>query len=140
MDAHAKKIAVNAAKSIGAEICAVDILESVKGPQVIEANLSPGLQGITSTTKIDIADKIAKYLYEKTKEFSEKGKKTETFKLFADLGVAGKEKGQQQIVTNLDFRSDRILLPKIISKLSKFNEDDEVIVKASKGKIALEKY
>ena len=140
LDAHAKKIAGNAAKSIGAEICAVDILESVKGPQVIEANLSPGLQGITSTTKIDIADKIAKYLYEKTKEFSEKGKKTETFKLFADLGVAGKEKGQQQIVTNLDFRSDRILLPKIISKLSKFNEDDEVIVKASKGKIALEKY
>lgn len=142
LDAYARKIAVNTAKSIGAEICAVDILETVKEPMVIEANLSPGLQGITSVTKIDVADKIAKYLYDKTRGFVEKGKKTETSKMFADLKVSGadKDKAEQQIVTNLDFRSDRILLPKIVSNLSKFDEEGEVVIKAKKGKITLEKY
>lgn len=142
LDANTKKIAVLTAKSIGAEICAVDILESAKGPQVLEANLSPGLQGITSVTKIDVADKIAKYLFEKTKEFVEKGKKTETSKMFTDLGVggAGKENAEQQVITNLDFRSERILLPKIISNITKFDEKDEVVIKAKKGKISLEKY
>ena len=141
MDAHTKKIAVDTAKSIGAEICAVDMLETAKGPEVIEANVSPGLQGITEVTKIDVADKIAKYLYEKTKEFSEKGKKNETSKMFTDLGVGGSDKNnEQQIVTNLDFRSERILLPKIISKISKFDEKEDVVIKAKNGKISVEKY
>jgi|TARA_B100001964_G_scaffold245262_1_gene331104 ribosomal protein S6--L-glutamate ligase len=142
LDAHAKKIAVDTAKSIGAEICAVDILETAKGPSVIEANISPGLQGITSVTKIDVTDKIAKYLYEKTKEFSEKGKTTETSRMFTDLGVgkAGKSDTEQQIVTNLDFRSERILLPKIITKLAKFDEKEDVVIKARKGKVSVEKY
>jgi ribosomal protein S6--L-glutamate ligase len=141
LDAHTKKIAINTAKSIGAEICGVDMLETVKGPQVIEANISPGLQGITSITKIDVADIIAKYLYEKTKEFSEKGKTTETSKMFTDLGVstAGKSE-EQQIVTNLDLRSERILLPKIVTKLSKFDEKEDVVIKAKEGKVSLEKY
>jgi len=141
LDANAKKVAVNTAKSIGAEICAVDMLETVKGPQVLEANLSPGLQGITSVTKIDVADKIAKYLYEKTKEFVEKGKSTETTKMFADIGVRESDKnGEQQIITSLDIRSERILLPKIISKISKFDEKEDVVIKARKGKVSLEKY
>jgi len=142
LDTHTKKIAVNTAKSIGAEICAVDILETVKGPQIIEANISPGLQGITSVTKIDVADKIAKYLFEKTKEFSEKGKKTETSKMFTDLvvGGTGKENAEQQVITNLDIRSERILLPKIITNISKFGEKEEIVIKAKKGKISLEKY
>ncbi len=135
LDEHTKKIAVNTAKSIGAEICAVDILETVKGPQVIEANLSPGLQGITSVTKIDVADKIARFLHDKTEEFMEKGKSSETTKLFADIGAAGsgKEDAEQQIITNLDFRSERILLPKIISSITKFGESEDVIIKAKKG-------
>ena len=52
------------------KLCGVDILNSHKGPLVIEANLSPGLQGIKQATNIDVADKIAKYLYIKTKEYS----------------------------------------------------------------------
>ena len=142
LDDYTKKIAVNTAKCIGAEICAVDILETVKGPEVIEANLSPGLQGITSVTKIDVADKIAKYLFERATDFVEKGKSAETSKMFVDLGVgnAAKEGIEQQLITNLDFRSDRILLPKIVSSLAKFSEEDEVVIKASKGKIILQRY
>ena len=137
LDTHTKKIAVSAAKAIGAEICAIDILETAKGPEVIEANLSPGLQGITAVTKIDVADNIAKFLYDRTKEFVEKGKSTETSKLFTDINIKGGV--EQQIVTNLDFRSDRILLPKIVTNIANFNEGHEVVIKAQKGKVTLEK-
>ena len=142
LDTLTKKIAVTTAKSIGAEICAVDILEAVKGPEVIEANLSPGLQGITSVTKIDVADKIAKYLHEKTVEFMDKGRSSEASKVFTDLGVSHPDKNgnEQQLITNLDFRSERILLPKIISSIAKFEEKDEIVIKAQKGKISLERY
>jgi len=61
-----RKLAVDSAKAIGAEICAVDILEGHKGPLVMEVNLSPGLQGISAATKVDIASKIARYLFENT--------------------------------------------------------------------------
>tara|TARA_Y100000310_G_C20702755_1_gene831552 strand:+ start:9513 stop:10595 length:1083 start_codon:yes stop_codon:yes gene_type:complete len=141
LDAHTKKIAVKAAKAIGAEVCAVDMLETVKGPVVIEANLSPGLQGITEVTQVDVADKIAKYLFERAKEFSEKGKATEATKMFADLDANSEKTGEeQQIVSNLDFRGERILLPEIITNISKFDEGDEVVIKAKKGKISLEKF
>jgi ribosomal protein S6--L-glutamate ligase len=140
LDEKTKKIAVNAAKAIGAEICAVDILESHKGPEVIEINLSPGLQGITEATNIDVADKVARYLYDKAKEFTEKGKVSEADNILKELHVEAENEAQQQIVTNLDFRSDRILLPKLVTKLTKFEEEDEFVVKAEKGKVTVEKY
>ena len=48
-------------------------------------------------------------------------------------------KKEQEIITNLDYRGSRILLPEIISKISNFDPNDEVTVKAAKGKIVLEK-
>ena len=139
LDAHTKKIAIDTAKSIGAEICAVDMLESVKGPQVIEANLSPGLQGITAATEINVADKIAKFLFEKTKEFTEKDKEKGEKKIFEDLGIPTTEKDVQQIVTNLDIRSSKILLPQVVNDIAKFNEKEDVVIKVFKGKIFIEK-
>ena len=139
LDAHTKKIAVDTAKSIGAEICAVDLLESVKGPQVIEANLSPGLQGITKVTEINVADKIAKFLYEKTKEFKEKGKKVGEKKILEDLGIPKTETNVQQIITNLDIRSNKILLPKVVNNIAKFDEKEDIIIRVDKGKIFIEK-
>jgi len=78
----------------------------------------------------------------KQRNLSRKAKKTETSKMFEDLKVSStvKDKAEQQIITNLDFRSDRILLPKIVSTMSKFDEEDEIVIKARKGKITLEKY
>ena len=139
LDAHTKKIAVDTAKSIKAEICAVDMLESVKGPQVIEANLSPGLQGITKVTEINVADKIAKFLYEKTKEFKEKGKKVGEKKILEDLGIPETETNVQQIITNLDIRSNKILLPKVVNNIAKFDEKEDIIIRVDKGKIFIEK-
>ncbi|MBU0628013.1 MAG: RimK family alpha-L-glutamate ligase [Nanoarchaeota archaeon] len=137
-DARIQKIAVEAAKAIGAEICAVDILESVKGPVVIEVNLSPGLQGITKTTGIDVADKIAKYLYEKTKELKESGTKKGAGEIMKEINLEKSAK-EQHIIVNLDLRGERILLPKLVTNISKFAEKDEVVIKASKGKLNIEK-
>lgn len=137
LDERTKSIAINAANSIGAEICAVDMLESAKGPLVIEANLSPGLQGITGATSINAADKIAKYLFEKAEIFSARDRDEATLKIFEDLGLSGEM--AQQIITNLDFRASRILLPKIVTDITKFTDKDEVVLKVEKGKLNVEK-
>ena len=137
-DTHMKKISVEAAKAIGAEICAVDILESAKGPVVVEVNLSPGLQGVTKATGIDVADKMAKFLFERTKEFTEKDTKKGSAEIMKEIAV---EKGakEQQIVTNLDFRGERILLPKLVTDMCKFNEKQEFVIKVKGNKVEIEK-
>lgn len=137
LDQRTKNIAISTANSIGAEICAVDMLESAKGPLVIEANLSPGLQGITKATGINVSDKIARYLFEKSEIFSTRDRDEATLKIFEDLGLSGEV--AQQIITNLDFRASRILLPKIVTDISQFGEKDEVVLKVEKGKLVVEK-
>jgi len=140
-DAYTKKIAIKTAKALGAEILGVDILESIKGPKVIEANISPGLQGITKTTNIDVADRIAKYLYKRTvalkgKETKEKDAKV----IFDELGINGEKKTSSEIITKLDFRGEKILLPEVVTKITKFSEDEEVILKVSKNQLTIKKF
>lgn len=139
LDAHTRKIAVDAAQAIGAEICAIDMLEGPKGPLVIEANLSPGLQGVTAVTNIDVADKIARFLYKRTKESTESGKKLTASKLLEEVSRKSDEKIIEEIITNLDFRGDRILLPKVITDMTKFDDKKEVTIKVKKGKVVIEK-
>ena len=140
METYAKKIAVDAAKVIGADVCGIDILQGPKGPLVIEANLSPGLQGITAATNLDVAGIIAKFLYQKTKDITESGKTLTTSKILEEASKKPCESMIDQIVTTLDFRGERILLPKIATSIAKFDESEEVVIKAQKGKITLEKY
>jgi len=47
---------------MGLGICGVDMIESSRGPLVMEVNSSPGLEGIEKSTKIDIAGKIMDYI------------------------------------------------------------------------------
>ncbi|MBI4439431.1 RimK family alpha-L-glutamate ligase [Candidatus Woesearchaeota archaeon] len=139
LDFETSRIAIDTAKAIGADVCAVDILESTKGPLVIEANLSPGLQGITSVTKENVAGKIAKFLAEKTKRHFEAGRNETTSKIFDELSIR-KGSGEQQIVSNIDFRASRMLLPKVITEMSGFNESDEFVIHVAKGKVSIEKF
>lgn len=129
LDDKTKKVAIAAAKAAGCDICAVDILPSHKGPIVLEVNLSPGLQGITNVTGINVAQLIADFLYKKTKEMREKGKE-EMVKQLAP---------EQEIHGVLDYRGNRILLPEVVTMASKLKEDDEVVIKAKKGNITVEK-
>jgi ribosomal protein S6--L-glutamate ligase len=51
-------VARRAAKLLQLDVAGIDILRSSRGPLVLEANASPGLEGIETTTGIDIANKI----------------------------------------------------------------------------------
>jgi len=53
-----REMAVNAARIIGLNVAGVDIVRSDRGPLIIEINASPGLEGIETTTEIDVAGKI----------------------------------------------------------------------------------
>ena len=123
--------AIKAAQVMQAEICGVDLLQSTKGPVVIEVNISPGLQGITKATNVNIAEKIAHHLYEQTKKF--KGEKTPTEEL-KDL-IPEETGTQKEIITTVDFRGERILLPALATKISKIKEGEEVTIITSKGTI-----
>ena len=54
--------AIKAAKKLGLAIAGVDMLQSSRGPLVMEVNSSPGLEGIEGATGIDIAGKIIEYV------------------------------------------------------------------------------
>lgn len=54
--------ALKATRAMGLGISGVDMLQSSKGPLVLEVNSSPGLEGIEAATGKDIAKEIIKYL------------------------------------------------------------------------------
>jgi len=129
LDDKSKKVAIAAARATGCDICAVDILPSPKGPLVLEVNLSPGLQGITKVTKIDVASIIADFLFKQTKLFREGGKEAILREIAAE----------QEIHGPLDYRGNRILLPEVVTMASKIKDGDEVVLKAKKGQIEITK-
>ena len=54
--------ALKAAKAMGLGIAGVDMLQSSRGPLILEVNSSPGLEGIEAATGKDIATIIIKYI------------------------------------------------------------------------------
>jgi ribosomal protein S6--L-glutamate ligase len=54
--------AILAAKKLGLSVAGVDMLQSKRGPLILEVNSSPGLEGIEKSTGIDIAGKIVEFL------------------------------------------------------------------------------
>lgn len=54
--------ALKAVRSLGLGVAGVDMLQSDKGPLIMEVNSSPGLEGIEAATEIDIAKKIIRYI------------------------------------------------------------------------------
>ena len=63
-----KTTALKAAKTLGLDIAGVDMLQSDRGPLVMEVNSSPGLEGIEGATKVDIAGKIIEFVERKTQK------------------------------------------------------------------------
>ncbi len=57
-----KIAAEKAARALRLSVAGVDMLQSDRGPLILEVNSSPGLEGIETITKIDIAGKIIEYI------------------------------------------------------------------------------
>jgi ribosomal protein S6--L-glutamate ligase len=57
-----RETAVRAAQILGLRIAGVDMLESSSGPQIMEVNSSPGLEGIEKCTQLDIAGAVVEYI------------------------------------------------------------------------------
>jgi ribosomal protein S6--L-glutamate ligase len=54
--------AVRAAQIMGLKVAGVDMLEGHDGPQVMEVNSSPGLEGIETATQLDVAGAIIDFI------------------------------------------------------------------------------
>ena len=54
--------ALRAAKSMGLQVCGVDMLRANHGPVVMEVNSSPGLEGVEKATGLDVAGKIIEHI------------------------------------------------------------------------------
>lgn len=54
--------AIKAAKAMGLGVAGVDMLQSSRGPLILEVNSSPGLEGIETATGKDIAKTIIRYI------------------------------------------------------------------------------
>ncbi|MEK6934250.1 MAG: RimK family alpha-L-glutamate ligase [Nanoarchaeota archaeon] len=139
LDYDTEQVAVKSAKSIGADIVAVDILDSGGKPQVIEVNLSPGLTGIEKATGKNIAKEIAKFLFNKTKEFKNQKSANDVKNILDKIEVESLHGEKKEILTNLDIKAGIIKLPKIVTDISKFNSDDEVAIQSKKGEIIIKK-
>ena len=57
-----EETAVRSAQIMGLRVAGVDMLEGKHGPLVMEVNSSPGLEGIETATKLDVAGAIIDYI------------------------------------------------------------------------------
>ncbi len=64
LDPVYERTAIHAAQIMGLRVAGVDMLEGADGPQIMEVNSSPGLEGIETTTGVDVADSIVGLLEE----------------------------------------------------------------------------
>ena len=63
-----KMTAIKAADAVGLGVAGVDLLQSSRGPLVLEVNSSPGLEGIERATGVDIAGKIIAFIEKNVKK------------------------------------------------------------------------
>lgn len=62
LDSKYAETAVRAAQIMGLRVAGVDMLEGNDGPQIIEVNSSPGLEGIEAATGLDVAGAVIDYM------------------------------------------------------------------------------
>lgn len=76
-----KEIAIvkKAVKVMGIDVAGVDLLPSRRGALVMEVNASPGLEGIETTTGVDVAGAIINYVSRRVKRWKESQKPKSRF-------------------------------------------------------------
>lgn len=60
-----RDMALTAARVMGLSVSGVDMLQSKRGPLILEVNSSPGLEGIEMATEKDIAGKVVDFMIQK---------------------------------------------------------------------------
>ena len=63
-----ERAAINAAQALSLSVAGVDMLQSARGPLILEVNSSPGLKGIEAATGLDIAGKIIDFCENQVRE------------------------------------------------------------------------
>ncbi len=133
-----KTLAIKTARALNAEICGVDILEGPLGPVVIEANISPGLQGITAASGINVAREIAKHMYQQT--VASLNIRNDVHKQQVIRDMKNEEDNKSELITNLQFKGERIVLPQLVTQMTGFNELENYIIKSKKGQLIIEEF
>ncbi len=64
-----RSMVTRAARTMGLNVCGVDLLRSNHGPVIMEINSSPGLEGIEKATGLDVAGKILEFMEKHAKPF-----------------------------------------------------------------------
>lgn len=67
-DEDTSKLALAAAKAHGLSVAGVDLVQSDRGPLLLEVNSSPGLEGIEGVTGVDIAGEIIFFLEKRERQ------------------------------------------------------------------------
>ena len=62
LDEQYRETAVRCTQILGLRVAGVDMLEGKDGPQVMEVNSSPGLEGIEKCTELDVAGAVIDYI------------------------------------------------------------------------------
>jgi len=62
LSAQENDLVIRSTQVMGLDMAGVDLLQSTRGPLLMEVNASPGLEGIETTTGIDVAGKLIKHL------------------------------------------------------------------------------
>ncbi len=62
LDPVFQETAIRAAQIMGLRVAGVDMLESASGPQIMEVNSSPGLEGIEGATQLDVAGAVIDHI------------------------------------------------------------------------------
>ncbi|MEJ2748243.1 MAG: RimK family alpha-L-glutamate ligase [Anaerolineae bacterium] len=62
LDEATERLALTAAKAHGLAVAGVDIIQSERGPLLLEVNSSPGIEGIETVTGEDVAGAIIQFL------------------------------------------------------------------------------
>ena len=68
LDVDELKLAMNASKVLKLPVCGVDMLQSTRGPLLLEVNSTPGLEGIEGATGKNIAKAIITFIERNAKQ------------------------------------------------------------------------